>query len=95
MRGKIYERDAMLLRVLVGTTTSGNTGIDYELAITVGHNPQVKSMKTGRTFSLSWEELIAIAINAGIDNEPELSDAPTANLGELRLAVTTPKPPQP
>lgn len=70
MRGTIHEKGTLLMRETVGTATLDDTGIEYELTTTMGRNPLVTSMKTGRTFDLSWNDLVDIAIDAGIDNEP-------------------------
>ena len=36
------------------------------------HTPHVQSETTGRTYVFTWEELVKIAILAGIDEEPDL-----------------------
>jgi hypothetical protein len=68
MRGKIIEKDALILRHNVGTA-EGKDGNSYEMTNSINMAPLIKSEKTGKTFSLSWSDIIAMAIEAGIDKE--------------------------
>jgi hypothetical protein len=65
----MYEKDAMLLRSLVGTAT-GPDGTEFEMSLINGHTPAVKDMKTGRTWSVGWQDLIEQGIAAGVSQEP-------------------------
>jgi hypothetical protein len=65
----IYEKDALLLREAVGVATDSD-GVEYELTTSNSRAPMVKSQKTGRTFVLSWEDIIFQAVDAGINKEP-------------------------
>ena len=49
-----------------GTAEAG--GVKYELTINMGNNtPIVSSSKTGKYFTLSWQDIINLAIDAGIN----------------------------
>lgn len=67
--GKFYEKDAMLLRINVGEATDG-TGVEYELTNSIDRSMLVKSKKTGRTFHMQWSDVISIAIERGVNQEP-------------------------
>ncbi len=45
------------------------TGITYTLAMAMGGTPAITSGRTGRTWTLDWEALIDLAVQAGIDGE--------------------------
>ena len=68
MPGKIYPKGALFLSVAVGS--AGNGARSYEL-LTSGSNgvPMIESNQTGKTWSISWNELLDFAITAGIDSE--------------------------
>lgn len=54
-------------------------GDSYQLSVALDKSPMVRSERTGRTWSLSWEELINQARAAGIDNgEPAPEGGPHA-----------------
>jgi hypothetical protein len=64
--GDVYP-DAFFLRIHAGEA-KGEDGSEYELSVTAaGHMPLVRSGKTGRCFSIGWQELIRLAIAAGVD----------------------------
>ncbi|HEV2606880.1 MAG TPA: hypothetical protein VGT79_02750 [Xanthomonadaceae bacterium] len=64
----IYEKDAFLLRVDVGTA-EGDEG-KFEMSLINGVLPAVKDMNTGRTFVLHWQDIAKLAIDAGVSEEP-------------------------
>ncbi len=69
---KLHEKDDLILRSGIGNASDPKTGLVYEMTTTLGDiSPLVKSMKTGRTFHLAWTDIIELAIEAGIDEEPE------------------------
>jgi hypothetical protein len=42
----------------------------YEMSINgKGYNPIIQSKQTGKFWSITWEELLDLAINAGIDDK--------------------------
>lgn len=66
--GKIHPKDALFMKVGHGGATS-SSGKQYELNATLGGCPMISSKQTGKQWVLSWEELIRMAIDAGIDQE--------------------------
>lgn len=65
--GKILPKDTLLMRIYTGTATQG-TAQTYDMSINTGDNcPIVESKQTGKWFILSWEDIIGLAQNAGID----------------------------
>jgi hypothetical protein len=59
----------MFFRETVGKATAQD-GTVYELDVNVsGLIPIVTSTKTGKRFTLTWEDIIGMAQKAGIDNE--------------------------
>ena len=64
--GTIHPKKTLLLRMETGTAEAG--GVKYELTINMGNNtPIVSSSKTGKYFTLSWQDIINLAIDAGIN----------------------------
>lgn len=67
MKGKIHDKRTMFLRIAAGDATADN-GTKYELSVSASNNaPIVKSDKTGRWFTLSWQDILELAVEAGID----------------------------
>lgn len=65
--GALHEKEKVFLRVDFGTATNPD-GTTYALTVGAGSmSPIVTSSKTGRSFTLSWSDVIAMAIEAGID----------------------------
>lgn len=69
--GKMMEKDQPLLHVRVGEANSTETGNTYECLIVNGTLPALKSKQTGKTYCVSWGELVAWAVKEGIDEEGE------------------------
>ena len=70
MAGQIHEKKSLFLRETVGTATDPETKIKYEMTtICANRPPLVCSGKTGKYFSLSWSDIIKLAIEAGIDKD--------------------------
>lgn len=65
--GIIHPKDTLFLRQAIGSATLN--GIKYDLDMTVSGFPLIRSEKTGKWFSVSWEALIKQAIDEGINEE--------------------------
>jgi hypothetical protein len=66
--GKIHDAKSLFLRVAVGKAKDPQTKIEYELTTNAGNAaPMICSGKTGKYFLLSWQNIIDLAIKAGID----------------------------
>lgn len=69
MSGKIHPKNTLFLREAVGEAEDGD-GNKYEATTVVGRStPLIKSLKTGKYFSLDWEDIIHLAKEAGINKE--------------------------
>ena len=67
MIGKIHPKKTMFLRNNVGSA-DGPGGFSYEMSSNFSdHSPIIQSKKTGKWFVLGWEEIVNLAIDAGID----------------------------
>jgi len=66
-RGTIYPAGELILRVAVGKAQNPAEGIEYEMTTGVDMSSLIKSSKTGKTYRLIWQEIIEMAIEAGID----------------------------
>lgn len=65
--GKIHPPESMFLRKNVGTAKADD-GTVYELTTTFSDgSPIVNSDKTGKYFTLSWTDIINLAVDAGLD----------------------------
>ena len=66
--GTVYSKDSMVLRTANGQA-NGEDGLNYELSSGMSGAPLIKSEQTGKYWSISWQELVNLALAAGIDNE--------------------------
>lgn len=65
--GKIHPKRTLFLRVHVGEAKDENKNT-YELSINANDtSPLVCSKKTGKYFTLSWEDIMNLARDADID----------------------------
>lgn len=70
MPGTIYDSKSLFLRESVGTAEDPETKIKYEMTtICQTRMPLICSGKTGKYFSLTWADILSLAIEAGIDKE--------------------------
>lgn len=70
MIGLVQSKDRLFLRMSVGTATLGEG--KYEMSTNIGDSsPMIRSQKTGKWWSITWNQLLDLAIKAGIDNEAE------------------------
>lgn len=73
MSGKVYAPGMLTLCRHVGVARAG--GRLYRLGVSVADKrPVIKSARTGRLWTISWDELVEQACAAGIDDpgtEPE------------------------
>jgi len=53
----------------VGGIATFDGGLQYTLAVTTGGDPVVTSEKTGRRWTISWPNLVRLAVADGIDRE--------------------------
>lgn len=67
--GTIHGKYAMFLRVHVGKGSHPDFG-SFELSANAGgYMPMVRSDKTGKTFILSWSDIVNLAEKAGVFKE--------------------------
>lgn len=66
-RGKTLEGNTLILRFHQGSATDEDSGVTYDLTSSPAGSPIIRSSKTGRFFVLSWQELLEMAQEAGID----------------------------
>ena len=65
--GNIHHEDTLFLRIHVGTATEKN-GNAYTMSTNaITQSPILHSEKTGKYFTLPWQEIISLAIEQGID----------------------------
>lgn len=70
MIGKFLDPKKLSLRTRIGTCSVD--GKDYEMQIILQTNqPIIESLQTGKKFTLTWEDIFELAIQAGIDKEVE------------------------
>ncbi len=66
--GNVYPSGSMFFREDAGVAKDESRGVEYELSTQVGTGaPLVKNLATGKTFALSWTELVDMARRAGVD----------------------------
>lgn len=67
--GTVETKDSLFLRKHAGTAKLGDNA--YELSTSMASLPLIKSEKTGKYWLISWQQLLDLAIQAGIDNSDE------------------------
>ena len=66
--GKIHKPKTLFLRDSIGTIKD-DEGREYEATLNFGNKtPIIESKQTGKWFTLSWDDIVRIAITAGIDS---------------------------
>lgn len=63
--GELFDRKALLLAQHVGTAEGGD-GEKYSMSLVNMHIPAVRCERTGKTFVLGWQDVIALAVDRGI-----------------------------
>ena len=64
--GTLHPKKTLFLSMETGVAEAN--GVKYELTINMGNNtPIVSSSKTGKYFTLSWQDIINLAIDRGIN----------------------------
>ena len=67
--GNVRGKKALFMRFNVGEAMDpDDQNKAYEMSTSASQEPMVTSKTTGKTFVLSWHELISMAVEAGIDN---------------------------
>lgn len=67
MSGRIKPKGSFYLRVHVGKGDQGDK--HYEMSFINGNIPAIESKQTGKFFVLSWNDILDMAVQGGIDNE--------------------------
>lgn len=67
--GKIHPRKTMFFRQAVGTIKD-DEGNEYGATFNMGGmHPIIESKQTGKWFTLSWDDIVKLAIKAGVDKK--------------------------
>lgn len=69
--GELHDSQTIFLHVFVGTAKDDDQ--EYELTYGTMHTPIVRNLKTGKYFTLSWNDVLQLAKEAGIDVMDESS----------------------
>ncbi|MGH3799310.1 MAG: hypothetical protein ACRDTD_04085 [Pseudonocardiaceae bacterium] len=65
--GQIYPAETDFVRVNHGKSKDPRTGLVYDLDRTPGGLPMITSGRTGKIWNISWDDLVDLAVAAGID----------------------------
>ena len=64
--GTIHPKKTLFFRRYIGEAKSGK--LKYEMAAKMcGSTPIIESKQTGKWYTVSWQELINMAVQAGVD----------------------------
>lgn len=63
--GEILEKNVLVMRVHIGTAKS-ESGEVYIMSTNMNGSPLIEHEKSGRKFSLGWQDIIDLAIQRGI-----------------------------
>lgn len=66
-RGVIHPPQTLFLRQAVGKVTNDENGNEYEIDLVGAMSPCVKSLTTGQWWTISWDDLVQMAVEAGVD----------------------------
>ena len=68
--GIVTSKQTLFLRQHVGTANDDEQSIEYEMSTNVGNGqPIIRSSKSGRFWTVGWQELVRAAVAAGIDED--------------------------
>jgi hypothetical protein len=68
--GEIHKPQTLFLRVGVGEAKNAEDGHMYEMSTNMSDGaPIIQSKKTGKWFVLPWQDIIVLAVKAGIDQK--------------------------
>ncbi len=67
--GTIRPKGTLYICTHVGDATDGEN--QYEMTLVNGHIPAVRSVTSGKFYLLSWEDILAMSVKAGIDKVDE------------------------
>ena len=76
MHGEILDKKALFLRQDVGSAT-GKDDKTYDMSLLNMHVPCVQSKQTGKRWALSWDKIVALAVEDGIDTPDTVAGAET------------------
>lgn len=74
MAGKIYPREAMFITIGIGSAGSIEHG-EFELLAGLNGAPIIRNLKTGKHWAIGWQDLIGMAVEAGVA-DAEAPDGP-------------------
>jgi hypothetical protein len=63
--GELHDNGALFLRMSCGTAKGDDSG-ELELSTTMSGSPIVRSEKTGHWFTLSWQDIVRLAVARGV-----------------------------
>ncbi len=64
--GQVLPKDALFRSVGVGSAQDPDNGREFDLSIDMNHQPLITSKSTGKTWAITWGELISLAVVAGV-----------------------------
>lgn len=74
MAGEIFPSDTVFITIAVGSARSDKHG-ELELLTGLHGAPMIHCVKTGKHWAIGWQELIGMAVEAGVA-DAEAPDAP-------------------
>lgn len=63
--GKLFDKGSLFFESHVGTA-EGTDGEKYSMSLINLHQPAVRCERTGKTFVLGWQDVLALAVDRGI-----------------------------
>lgn len=83
-RGKVHPPNTLFMSVHVGTATREDGG-EYDLASSLGGSPIVYNKQSQRWYSLGWQDILKMAVEAGLDEtEREDEKAGDTSMGQSK-----------
>lgn len=70
MAGKIYPSSSLIMRTSYGSARSAEHG-EFELNTDLGGSPLIRCEKTGKYWAIGWQELLGMAVEAGIATQED------------------------
>lgn len=67
MLGTIHDNKALFMSIHVGTASNDDS--TFEICTSMNQSPLIRCVETGKWFSLSWQEILELAEEAGITKE--------------------------
>jgi len=67
--GEVLPKDSLFLSIAVGSAKVAKNGRELDLSTDMNHQPMITDKKTGKTWVITWGEMISLAVISGVTED--------------------------